>query len=143
MTNDPARNRRWFGFSPLAMLGWFSGCLKTEPELAFERELNGRPLMDDETFFRSHYGSTCLPREIPIRLRRLFADQLGAPWARVQPSDKPAEVYLDLDFAELVADAQAEFGLSISTDEMRELDGSFDSLVRCVADKLVPRPPHS
>jgi acyl carrier protein len=132
----PAPKRRWFSFSLRSALDSLTDCVKTRHEQAFERELKGRPLMDDETFYQSHYGGTYIPREIPIQLRRLFAAQLGDPWARVQPADKPADVYHDLDFAELVVDAQEEFGVSISINEMRELDGSFDSLAKVVAEKL-------
>jgi hypothetical protein len=87
-------------------------------------------------------GADC--SEIPIRLRKLFARELGSPWERLLPTDKPEDVYHDLDFAELVSDAQEEFAVSVSTDEIGELDGSFDSLVRCVASKLtlVPKTSH-
>jgi acyl carrier protein len=133
---DGAGRRRWLRMA----LAFATDCLKTGPEQAFERELNARPVTDDETFYQSHYGGSQLPKQIPIQLRRLFATQLGEPWMRILPGDKPADVYLDLDFAELVLDAQDEFGVSISTEELSDLDGSFDSLVRCIAGKL-PAPP--
>jgi hypothetical protein len=77
-------------------------------------------------------------------MRKLFARELGSPWERLQPTDKPEDVYHDIDFAELVYDAQEEFAVSASTEEIRELDGSFDSLGRCVATKLalLPKPSH-
>ena len=72
---------------------WFSSILraalvplvKSERELAFEAELQGRTLMDDETFYQSNYGSTSIPREIPLRLRTLIVHQLGRELSASSP----------------------------------------------------------
>jgi len=132
---------------PLSLRGAITSFLKflgeifmSKHELAYERTLASRPLLNDDTFYRSHYATTDVPPDIPIRLRRLFAIQLGSPWEHVEPADKPHEMYDDLDFAELVYDTEEEFGVSIPVEEMQTLDGSFESLVRCVAAKLCDPP---
>ncbi len=131
-----ALKRRWFRFSLRPAFTLLLDCFIPERQRAYERDLESRVLMDDETFYQSNYGSTGIPREIPIRLRRLFAYQLGSCWEHVQPADKPTDADDNLDFAELVFDVEEEFGVSIPIQDMMELDGSFDSLVRCVSVKL-------
>jgi hypothetical protein len=96
--------------------------------------------MDDEAFYHRYYAGTEIPREIPIRLRCLFAYQLGNPWERIRPRDKVCRVLEDLDFAELVFEAEEEFAVNVSADEMQKLDGSFDGLVRCIATKSIHHP---
>lgn len=122
--------RRWFSFLRQAVVP----LVKSQRELAFEAELLGRPLMDDEAFYHSNYAGTGIPRDIPLRLRRLIACQLGSPFERIQPADKPIEG-IDCDFADIVFEVEEEFGVSIPRDEVKQLDGSFDSLVWCVAAK--------
>jgi len=134
----PTAKRHWFWSTLRAAL---VPLVKSERELAFEAELQGRTLMDDETFYRSNYANTCIPREIPLRLREVVVRHLGPEFERIQPADKPTDGCAELDLADLIDDVAEEFGVSIPLNEMKELDRSFDSLVKCVAAKCRQRPP--
>src|SRR5262249_30260671 len=90
---------------------------------------------DDDTFYRTYYGDTDIPKDIPIRVRRVCVEQLGRRWVWVGPDDRPIELYDDLDFAELMYEMAEEFGIAISLDEIRSFDGSFDGIVQYLATK--------
>jgi hypothetical protein len=109
---------------------------KPAKEHAFERELKNRPQLDDDAFYEKFYAGTATPKEIPIRLRQLYAEQLGQPWANVLPQDNPARVYGDLDPADLLAEVAKEFAVPFSAEEMQRLDGSFDSVVKFLNEKV-------
>src|SRR5689334_12092736 len=72
----------------------------------YKRAMARRPLQDDEAFYSTYYGNTKIPKDIPLRLRRLFAYQLGCPWERLRPRDLIYRVDDDIDFAEIVFEAE-------------------------------------
>src|SRR5262249_7292031 len=72
--------------------------------------------VDDETFYRLYYGKTNIPKDIPVRVRKVCVKQLGRRWVRVQPEDWVIEDD-EVDFAELLADLGQEFGLSIPDED--------------------------
>jgi acyl carrier protein len=101
----------------------------------FEKELADRPRLDDQAFYEAHYGSSGIPEDIPIRVRKVFVEQLGDCWKGVRPDDNVCESDPDLDLAELLYEIEDEFGIKIPDEEMRKMDGSFDSIVRFVASQ--------
>jgi acyl carrier protein len=88
--------------------------------------------LDDDDFYRLHYGNTTVPKEIPIRLRKLCVKQLGRRWILVKPED--CLVDDELDFYELLLDIAEEFGISIPDEDMDQMDATFDSVVRYLAE---------
>ena len=100
----------------------------------FERELAGRPELDDESFYEAYYGGSGIPRDIPVRVRKVYVEQLGDCWKGVRPGDNACEAYPDLDFAELLYEIEDEFGIKIPDEAMRTMDGTFDGdrSVRCL-----------
>jgi hypothetical protein len=119
---------------PLAVLAALF--LKPAKERRFEQALASRPQLDDDTFYETFYGGTDIPRAIPVRLRRLYAAQLGRRWLKVFPRDNPALVCDDLDFADLLTDVGQEFGVAFPPEARRQLDGSFDSVVKYLAEQV-------
>ncbi len=135
MPHAPKNTRRWYQFwlSRIVMPLFESFALPSER--AFDEEAASRPVLDDEAFYQSYYAASGIAKEIPVRLRRLLAYQLGRRWEKVQPTDQPPEVCPDLDFAEIVFEVDEEFGINTAGEEINALDGSFDSLVRHIARK--------
>jgi acyl carrier protein len=99
----------------------------------FERELLSRPQLDDQAFNQAHYGGSGIPEDIPIRVRKVYVEQLGDCWKGVQPDDNICDAYPDLDLAEILYEIEDEFGIKIPDEEMRKMDGTFDAIVRYVA----------
>lgn len=46
----------------------------------FERELVSRPQLDDQAFYEACYGGSGIPKDIPIRVRKVCVEQLGDCW---------------------------------------------------------------
>ncbi len=99
------------------------------------REFDLRRELDDQEFVRTFYASSDIDPQVPLRIRRLLAKQLGQRWMRVLPTDCIPEIDDELDFVELVKELEGEFQITIPEREWKLLDGSFESLVQCVARK--------
>jgi len=107
---------------------------RTRSERAKWRQMRRRPLLSDDEFFERFYSGTSIPRDIPLRLRRIYAEQLGMD--RVEPSDVAAEFDSEIDLMDLLDEVEEEFGVAFSIEEAHQLAGSFDSVARAVAAKL-------
>ena len=94
--------------------------------------------MDDQAFHEAHYGGSGISEDIPIRVRKVYVEQLGDCWKGVRPDDNVCESDPDLDLAELLFEIEDDFGIKIPWDEMRKLDGTFDAIVRYVASQRRP-----
>ena len=99
-----------------------------------ERELLSRPQLDDQAFYEAHYGGSGIPEDIPIRVRKVYVEQLGDCWKGVRPDDNVCEAYPDLDLAELLYEIEDEFGIKIPDEEMKTdgRDVRCDCSVRCL-----------
>jgi hypothetical protein len=71
---------------------------------------------------------------ISSRLRKIYATALGMDG--VWPEDKATDFDGELDFADLVAAVADEVGVHFTEQEIGQMDGSFDSIVKCLVGKL-------
>jgi hypothetical protein len=119
----------------MRFLNWIGSAIGSalDARSDLERQMAERPLLDDEAFYQLYYGSTDIPRGIPIRVRRVLGEQLGPHWLRVRPEDN-IPLILDIDIAEILFEMEEEFGVKIPPQAMRSMDGSFDSVVRYIAN---------
>lgn len=106
----------------------------SKEERAKWEEMRQRPVLSDDEFYERFYADTGISKEIPTRLRRIYATQLAMD--RVWPADKATEFDSGLDLAELLAEVEEDFNVEVSDEEALKLDESFDSIVRLVASKL-------
>ncbi len=126
---------RW-GFGPKAMKHLFavlSDLLYYAFSSRFEQELINRPQLDDQAFYETHYADSGIPEDIPIRIRKVYVEQLGDCWKGVRPDDNVGDACPDVDLAEILYEIEDEFGINIPDQEMRQMDGTFDAIVRYVA----------
>jgi acyl carrier protein len=98
-------------------------------ERRYEEEL------DDDAFYRLYYGNTTIPKDIPIRVRKVCVEQMGRRWLRVKPEDWLIEND-DLDFFDLMDEIGDEFDITIPNEDIQRLDASFDSVVRHLAGRI-------
>jgi len=98
------------------------------------RTVRQRPLLSDDEFHDRFYRNTEVPSHISIRLRKIYAIQLGLD--RVRPDDKATDFDGEIDLADLFIDVADEFGVHFTEAEVDQMDGSFDSIVKCLAGKL-------
>ena len=105
---------------------------KDEREYLDERRQ--RPFITDEEFVARFYCKSSVSHEIPIRMRHLVATQLNLH--KIFPYDTISAILPDIDFSDFVLfDVAEEFNISITSDDIIHLDGSFDSLVNLVERK--------
>src|SRR6516165_3794150 len=98
-----------------------------------ERELINRPQLDDRAFYQAHYADSGIPEDIPIRVRKVYVEQLGDCWKGVRPGDNVGEICPDVDLAELLYEVEDEFGIKIPIEDMKKMYGTFDAIVRYIA----------
>lgn len=111
-----------------------SPLLAPAEERRFRRAVRERPRLSDDEFHDRFYKDAGVPQHIPIRLRKIYATELGMEG--VWPEDKAMDFDGELDFGDLVAAIADEFGVQFTNQDLRTMDGSFDSMVNCLAEKL-------
>ncbi len=112
-----------------------SPLVPTSRQRARWREMRQRPETSDSDFYQQFYSDSGIAEEIPLRLRGLYAEQLGI--SRVLPHDKATDFDEELDFGDLLFEVAEEFSIGFSDDEAKDLacEGTFDAVVHCVASK--------
>lgn len=118
----------WLAQRAMELSAW----LGSLPLNEHEREMDARLHVDDKIFYDSYYAGTGIPNDIPIRLRRLVAHQLGRPWEKVVPSDNLPSIDPELDMYELLVEIDEEFKVSIAETEVAGQLDTFDSIVQCL-----------
>jgi hypothetical protein len=127
---------------------WSLAPLWSEREHRYYDELRDRPALDDEEFFKRFYSAAGIPKDIPIRLRRLYQDIIGCDLSAMQPHDNLALIFDALDFADVLYRVEREFEVKIPLTVCSEppqykhwpfigsqIDGTFDSVVRYLAHR--------
>jgi hypothetical protein len=110
-------------------------------EIEYHRKCQERPLLDDDAFVERFYKDCAIPKDIPIRVRTIYRNQLNM--AKVYPGDIADEISPDLDLGELLVEIEEEFGIENLGNNMQltseSFNGSFDAIVKLVARALAPR----
>jgi hypothetical protein len=131
----------WLGFTlPIAFLYLIgkppvmslSPFIDSAEARAYRRELKARPEIDDHTFFERFYSNTSIPRDIPIRVRRLCVEQVDPLFSRVQPTDKCWLLVEELDISPVLRILEQEFQVTLTAEICATID-TFDSLVQYIA----------
>ena len=109
---------------------------------ALRRTLKQRPHLDDETFYRSFYSNSGVSKETVLGVRREMQSMLGRSLAGVHPGDDMGVLEPEVDFADLLDELADAFEIVIPWWKGEiDIDGSFDSLVRLVADRVTAEGP--
>jgi acyl carrier protein len=116
-------------------LAWLDDLLYKATHSRLERELEARPQQDDQAFYEAYYGSSGISKDIPIRIRKVYVEQLGECWRGVRPGDNVDEICPDVDFAEVLYEIEDEFRIKMSSEDMKKMEGTFDAVVRYVASQ--------
>ena len=91
--------------------------------------------LDDDTFYQLYYGNTAVPKDIPVRLRKVLVRQMRRRWLRVTPEDWFIESD-ELDFADLLDEIGDEFGVPIPDEDVQQLEPVFNSIVQYLAGRV-------
>jgi hypothetical protein len=118
------------------VLGVVSDLSTTESERRFEQVVRERPLLSDDEFVAAYYSDQSVPREILIRLKTELVQTLGEEWEKVVPTDNPGLIHNEIDPWDIFCRLSRVFGVPISLEDAKSLDGSFDSMARFLACRL-------
>ena len=115
---------------------------------AYFEQARQRPRLDDDAFYEQFYAGTGIPKDIPVRLRIVFANMVGVAPRTIRPEDNCLLIHEELDLAELIWGLEREFKMKVDIETAfegpighkgkttlcrGEIDGSFDSVVRYLA----------
>lgn len=106
-----------------------------------EQAFAGRRSLTDDEFFQEHFSSMGVAREVPITVRRVLSQELGADLGRVMPDDdftKNLKFLLGRDSMASVAivwSLEKEFGVTI-TDKEASAMHTVKDIVLGVSSKL-------
>ncbi len=89
-----------------------SPLLPSAEERRFQKIVRERPRLSDDKFHDRFYRDSGVPPHVPIRLRKIYATELGMD--RVWPEDKATDFDGELDFADLVTTVADEFGVRLT-----------------------------
>ncbi|MGH7137883.1 MAG: hypothetical protein ACREHD_19205 [Pirellulales bacterium] len=107
---------------------------------ALRRTLKQRPPLDDDAFYAAFYADSGIPKEIVIAVMRELQKMLGRSLAGVHPHDNMGVLEPEMDFADVLDVLADTFEVEIAwrTGEVN-IDGTFDSLLRLVAEHIERR----
>lgn len=109
-----------------------SPLIQCREEREFHRNLRKRQKLNDGDFYDTYYANSGIPRRFPMELRMSLEGVFGLDFAALHPADNLIYADVELDWADLICRVNREFDIAIPKDEVRELDGTFDSLLRCI-----------
>jgi hypothetical protein len=107
-----------------------------ETERKYREESKQRPELSDDEFIQQFYPDG-VKREIPLRIRKILSKQLKLN--KLEPPDCPADILQDIDLYVIVREVADDFDVSVTEEEVASLDGSIDSIVRLVDQKVTSR----
>jgi len=106
-----------------------------ESERKYADECARRSRLTDDEFLARYYSSPDIRQDVPLRVRRILAEQFG--FEKIVPSDSPSDILQDIDLQVILDEIGEEFGVTLMVEELPEGAGSVDAIVRLVNSKVV------
>jgi hypothetical protein len=130
----------WRRGEPPEIVMSLSPLFPSPAEREFRRSLAERTQLNDDAFYDAFYAKSEMPRQIPIRIREMLQDAIGIDFGGLRPDDDLVVASDELDWADIFYRVQREFSVSIPKEAWSEFDGTFDSLVKMVAGRMMKKP---
>jgi hypothetical protein len=106
---------------------WIARAFQYESEQRYADECSHRPLLSDDEFIQKYFSSSGIKRDVPLRVRRVLAEQLG--FEKIVPSDCPAEIIPDIDLQDVLDEIGEEFEIALNVEDLPGNDYSFGAMV--------------
>lgn len=110
-----------------------SPLIPSREEREFRRNLRERPKLNDDEFYARFYADSSIPKHLAVQLRALLATQFGLDLGALHPLDNLIYADVELDWTYLMDEINEEFDIVVPEEMIGKLDGTFDSLLRCIA----------
>src|SRR5262249_20793646 len=108
----------------------------------FDDAMSRRAPVTEEQYDERFFAEAGVPRDLPLRLRALYAKHVRFPADLILPSDQLTQLACDsFDVMDLVLDIERAFGVQLTNEELATLDGSMNSIVACLLAKGVHSEP--
>lgn len=103
-------------------------------EREFLRNLRQRPPRNDDEFYDTFYADSHIPKALVIRLRSSLEAAYGRDLSALIPTDNLFYADSEIDLSDVLFRLSHEFDIVIPGHRQKALDGTFDSLLRCIAE---------
>jgi hypothetical protein len=110
-----------------------SPLIPSREEREFHRELRKRPKLNDNEFYNTYYSNSPIPKRLAIQLRASLENACGLDFGGLHPTDNLIYADAELDWADILFRINREFDVVVPEEVYDTLDGTFDSLLRCIA----------
>jgi len=110
------------------------GIFLSKVERNYLRRCKNRPTLSDDEFIAAYYSACPFSPDIPLRVRRVFREQLR--YSKVIPTDVVWEMSDNFPLEDFMLEVAEEFNIDTSVSAIKQLDGSFDSIVQLVTRSL-------
>ena len=133
----------WIGVIAVALSAWqliaFPVCylhiigkpmFSTSESREFRRRLRHQPIFSDDEFYEQYYQGSDVPKDTVVRLRRCLIEEFDPLVEHAIPSDCLALLNDEIDFADVLWRVGRELNIRFVRADYKNIDGSFDNLVR-------------
>jgi hypothetical protein len=103
---------------------------------AYDAELRERPAVSDYELFQSHFGGSGVPHDVPGKVRRFFAKELGYPAEKLLPDDDFMFMFNEIDAGPLIEALEREFRVTFTDDEVARTAPTIRAVCLLITDKL-------
>jgi hypothetical protein len=103
---------------------------------AYAAELRERPAVSNHELFQSHFGGSGVPYDVPGRVRRIFAEELGYPAEKLLPDDDFMFLLNELDAGPLIEALEREFSVTLTHEETERTAPTIRAVCLLLANKL-------
>lgn len=102
---------------------------------AFEAEMVARSPLTDAELVSRYFAGGELATQVPIAVRRIFAEHTTYPAEKLLPDDDLTFFWAELDAAEMIGELESAFGVTFSAAEVERTPCTIRAVSRLVASK--------
>ncbi len=113
---------------------------RKEFEAKMEEAFHGRPSLSPDEYYKAYFAKLGIPKDIPIRVRRIFEESFEADFSRLKDDDdfsKELRFFWDYDSmidVEIVVSLEKEFKVDISDEEAAQMK-TIRSIIETIWNK--------
>jgi hypothetical protein len=116
------------------LITWLFELTMPRAEKELRTVCRSRPTLSCDAFFDRYFATTECERDVVASIRSTIEIQLGI--RNLLPTDNIARGFPDVGLDNLLFDIAEHFSFTLSTEEVRRLDGTLFSIVCFVQEKI-------
>lgn len=108
---------------------------RRSPQMRFEDEIAARLPLSDSGMFEEYFATGEMPRDVPVTVRKLFAQHLKLPRMNLLPDDDFSARLSNEDMERLLTDLEKTFHIAITGEEAGNAECTIRSMAQLVRAK--------